>query len=158
VDLLQYLKDYIEELHLDLGDQGIEVLFSSSQTHPSYVKADRDKLKRVLSNLVNNSVKYMDKESKQIIISLLDEENTVTVQVTDNGSGISSNALPFIFERFYRVEQSRNKRTGGSGLGLAIAKQIIQGHGGSISAVSEIGEGTTVFFSLLKVKRSGEIR
>ncbi len=158
VDLLQYLKDYIEELHLDLGDQGIEVLFSSSRTHPSYVKADRDKLKRVLSNLVNNSVKYMDKESKQIIISLLDEESTVTVQVTDNGSGISSTALPFIFERFYRVEQSRNKRTGGSGLGLAIAKQIIQGHGGSISAVSEIGEGTTVFFSLLKVKRSGEIR
>jgi signal transduction histidine kinase len=100
----------------------------------------------------------MDKESKQIIISLLDEESTVTVQVTDNGSGISSTALPFIFERFYRVEQSRNKRTGGSGLGLAIAKQIIQGHGGSISAVSEIGEGTTVFFSLLKVKRSGEIR
>lgn len=72
------------------------------------------------------------------------------MQVTDNGQGIEPSALPYIFDRFYRAEQSRNSQTGGSGLGLAIAKQIIYEHGGDIWATSEIGKGTSVFFSLKK--------
>lgn len=78
------------------------------------------------------------------------------MKVKDNGSGIESDTLPYIFERFYRAEQSRNSSTGGSGLGLAIAKQIVEEHGGEIWAESKLGESTSIFFSLQKVQECGE--
>ncbi|MDQ0417791.1 signal transduction histidine kinase [Croceifilum oryzae] len=150
VELHSYLGDYIENLYLD---QGIRMEF-----HPFdqsiYVTADREKLKRVLANVISNCVKYMDKEEKNISISLYERMEDVVVQITDNGKGIEPVALPFIFERFYRAEQSRNSQTGGSGLGLAIAKQIIIEHGGEIWATSEVGKGTSICFSLKKVTRN----
>ncbi|KAB2328767.1 HAMP domain-containing protein [Cytobacillus depressus] len=149
VELDKYMRDYVEELYLDLLQQGIhiELHFLNKQI---YVIADREKLKRVLANLINNCVKYMTKDRKNISIALNERLRDVVVQVTDNGQGIEPSALPHIFERFYRAEQSRNSQTGGSGLGLAIAKQIIVEHGGEIWATSEIGKGTTLFFSLKK--------
>jgi signal transduction histidine kinase len=74
----------------------------------------------------------------------------------DNGKGIPEEALPYIFERFYRAEQSRNSSTGGSGLGLAIARQIIDGHGGFIWADSMAGEGTTIYIQLKRLMDKGE--
>ncbi|MFE4238263.1 sensor histidine kinase [Peribacillus butanolivorans] len=149
VELDKYMRDYVEELHLDLLQQGIQI-----ELHIMYklknVTADREKLKRVLANLISNCVKYTNKEKKNIAISLHEGPYDVVVQVTDNGQGIEPSALPYIFDRFYRAEQSRNSQTGGSGLGLAIAKQIIYEHGGDIWATSEIGKGTSVFFSLKK--------
>ncbi|WP_078410909.1 sensor histidine kinase [Priestia abyssalis] len=149
VELEQYVRDYVEELQLDLLQQGIQIKFHLTHK-PIYVTADREKLKRVLANLISNCVKYMNKDQKNISIDLNERLGDVVVQVTDNGQGIEPSALPHIFERFYRAEQSRNSQTGGSGLGLAIAKQIIGEHGGEIWAASEIGKGTTVFFSLKK--------
>ncbi|MFD6443406.1 sensor histidine kinase, partial [Peribacillus sp. NPDC060186] len=147
VELDKYMRDYVEELHLDLLQQGIHIDLHLMYKL-IYVTADREKLKRVLANLISNCVKYTNKEKKNIAISLHEGLYDVVVQVTDNGQGIEPSALPYIFDRFYRAEQSRNSLTGGSGLGLAIAKQIIQEHGGAIWATSEIGEGTSVFFSL----------
>jgi signal transduction histidine kinase len=98
----------------------------------------------------------MDKEEKKITVTVSSDNNKVIVKVMDNGSGIESDTLPYIFERFYRAEKSRNSSTGGSGLGLAIAKQIIEEHGGNIWAESELGEGTSIFFSLEKVEKCGE--
>ncbi|MED4452272.1 HAMP domain-containing sensor histidine kinase [Metabacillus fastidiosus] len=149
IDLAEYMKDYVEELHLDLLQEGIQIELQLASNSIS-VTADRDKLKRVLANLISNCVKYMDKETKKIIISLNEKEDDVIVQVTDNGRGIQYSALPYIFDRFYRTEQSRNSETGGSGLGLAITKQIIEEHGGHIWAASEAGKGTTISFSLKK--------
>ncbi|KKI91002.1 histidine kinase [Bacillus sp. SA1-12] len=149
VELDNYLQDYVEELTIELREQGIHLEFLPLNK-PIYVTADREKLKRVLANLMSNCVKYMNKDKKKISISLHDHLNDAVVQVTDNGQGIESSALPYIFDRFYRAEQSRNSQTGGSGLGLAIAKQIIGEHGGEIWATSEIGKGTTVCFSLKK--------
>jgi histidine kinase len=149
VRLDKYLKDYVEELHLDLLQQGIQIDLHLTNKQ-IYVTADREKLKRVLANLISNCVKYMNKDQKKIAISLHEGLFDVVVQVTDNGYGIESSALPYIFNRFYRAEQSRNSRTGGSGLGLAIAKKIIGEHEGDIWATSEIGKGTNVFFSLKK--------
>ncbi|MDQ0242901.1 histidine kinase [Bacillus fengqiuensis] len=156
VDLVQYMRDYVEELHLDLFQQGIHIGLHLIH-EPVYVTADREKLKRVLANIIGNCVKYMDKEEKHIDIYLFDGPHDVAVQVKDNGHGIEPSALPYVFDRFYRAEQSRNSRTGGSGLGLAIAKQIIKEHRGNIWAESEIGKGTSVFFSLKKVEKKGDV-
>lgn len=149
IELVQYLQDYVEELHLDLLQKGIQIkqhLISS----PIYVKADREKLKRVLANLISNGVKYMNKEEKCISIYLYEGPYDVVVQVADNGLGIEPSALPHIFNRFYRAEESRNSATGGSGLGLAITEQIIKEHEGHVWATSELGKGTRVFFTLKK--------
>lgn len=123
------MQELIEEMQMDLSEEGIEI---NLQLHssPLYVTADCEKINRVISNLIHNSVKYMDKEEKKITVTVSSDNNKVIVKVIDNGSGIESDTLPYIFERFYRAEQSRNSSTGGSGLGLAIAKQIVEEHGG----------------------------
>ncbi|MDM5227400.1 HAMP domain-containing sensor histidine kinase [Cytobacillus sp. NJ13] len=149
VELDKYMKDYTEELYLDLLQQGIHMELHLLNK-PICVKVDREKLKRVLANLMSNCVKYMNKNKKSITISLHERLGDVIVQVADNGQGIEPSALPNIFERFYRAEQSRSSETGGSGLGLAIAKKIILEHDGNIWAASEVGKGTSVFFSLKK--------
>ncbi|CAH0188381.1 Alkaline phosphatase synthesis sensor protein PhoR [Peribacillus sp. Bi96] len=149
VELDKYLRDYVEELHIDLFQKGIQIELCH-MNKPVFVTADREKLKRVLANLISNCVKYTNEEKASISITLHEGIYDVVVQVTDNGQGIEPSALPFIFDRFYRAEQSRNSLTGGSGLGLAIAKQIIQEHRGDIWATSEIGKGTSVFFTLMK--------
>lgn len=149
IELVEYLRDYVEKIHLDLNQKGIQINHHVLNK-PIYVSADREKLKRVLVNLVNNCVKYMNKDEKYISITLHEGPFDVVVEVTDNGYGIESSALPYIFNRFYRAEKSRNSRTGGSGLGLAIAKHIIEEHEGEIWATSEKAKGTSVFFSLKK--------
>ena len=116
---------------------------------------------RVMNNLIGNAVKYRgDKEQGDIVIRLTEDERMVLVAVEDNGQGIPENALPFIFERFYRADASRNSGKGGSGLGLAIAKKIIEEHGGTITAESELGKGTKIIFSLKKTEtaeKKGEL-
>ncbi|WP_459499080.1 sensor histidine kinase [Bacillus sp. C1] len=156
IELYSFMEDLIDEIRMDLSEYGINVHFQSPKYAQVYVTADREKVKRVISNLIHNSVKYMDKPEKEITVTLLEEANAVIVRVTDNGVGIDSDTLPYIFERFYRAEQSRNSSTGGSGLGLAIAKQIVEGHGGKIWAESKLGESTSIFFSLKKVQECGE--
>ncbi|HDR6388865.1 ATP-binding protein [Bacillus cereus] len=155
VELNTFMQELIEEMQMDLSEEGIEI---NLQLHssPLYVTADCEKINRVISNLIHNSVKYMDKEGKKITVTVSSDNNKVIVKVIDNGSGIESDTLPYIFERFYRAEQSRNSSTGGSGLGLAIAKQIVEEHGGEIWAESELGKGTSIFFSLEKVEECGE--
>ncbi|MFL0490414.1 MULTISPECIES: HAMP domain-containing sensor histidine kinase [Bacillus] len=155
VELNMFMQELIEEMQMDLSKEGIEI---NLQLHasPLYVTADCEKINRVISNLIHNSVKYMDKEEKKITVTVSSGQNKVIVKVMDNGSGIESDTLPYIFERFYRAEQSRNSSTGGSGLGLAIAKQIVEEHGGDIWAESKLGEGTSIFFSLKKVQECGE--
>ncbi|WP_438825675.1 sensor histidine kinase, partial [Neobacillus drentensis] len=131
IELVEYLRDYEEKLHLDLIQKGIQI-HHQPMNQPIFVTADREKIKRVLVNLINNCVKYMNKDDKYISISLHEGPYDVIVEVSDNGYGIEPSALPYIFNRFYRAEMSRNSRTGGSGLGLAISKHIIEEHGGEI--------------------------
>ncbi|GLC88806.1 sensor histidine kinase [Lysinibacillus piscis] len=149
IDLQQYMRDFVEEVNLDLVARDIQLQYRPLSSS-LYVKADRDKLRRVLTNLVNNSAKYMDKQHKQITITLYEKADEVVVEVKDNGAGIEATALPHIFDRFYRAEKSRNSETGGSGLGLAIAKQIVLGMSGTIWATSELTKGTSLFISLNK--------
>lgn len=155
VDIKGYLSDSVEELKFDLEKSNIEIELIDNIQDEIIILADREKLKRVIVNIVDNSVKYMDKESGQIQITLKGLGDFVQFEIKDNGRGISQEALPFIFDRFYRADPSRNSKTGGSGLGLAIAKKIIVGHGGKIWSESSVGIGTSIFFIIKKCSMEG---
>ncbi|WP_040206002.1 sensor histidine kinase [Neobacillus jeddahensis] len=156
MDLNAYLRDCVEELQLDPRMETIKITFPILSNQPVLVMADRDKLHRVILNIFDNSVKYMDKPDKEIRLELMDGLDVAIVSIHDNGPGIDSAALSHIFDRFYRADPSRNSETGGTGLGLAIAKQIIEGQGGRVWAESQIGEGTSMYFTLPKSKLESE--
>ncbi|MBU3098981.1 MULTISPECIES: sensor histidine kinase [Clostridium] len=150
VDVKSYLSDIIDELKFDLEESNSEIFLIGEVEDKTAIVADREKLRRVIINIVQNSVKYMDKENGKIQIILKELGGSVQFEIKDNGRGISKAALPFIFDRFYRADPSRNSRTGGNGLGLAIAKSIIEGHDGQIWAQSTVGLGTSIFFIIKK--------
>lgn len=151
VDIVRYFKDCIEELGIDMEKKGIRMELNVDLDKENViVLADREKLKRVVINIFSNSVKYMEEKEGNIRIDIKDSEDKVVIKIEDNGRGISREELPFIFDRFYRADPSRNTSKGGSGLGLAIAKQIIEAHGGNIWAESEYNKGTSIFFTLRK--------
>jgi signal transduction histidine kinase len=139
-----FLADWADEQQFELEKKGVSFDSDIRLEQEVEVLIDRDKFKRVLTNVIENSVKYMDKENKRIGLLAFAEGEAIRIEIVDNGQGIESAALPHIFERFYRAEESRNVRTGGSGLGLAIARQIMEGHSGEIVAESSKGEGTTI--------------
>ena len=147
-----YFYDCVEDNSAELEIVNMALSFESNVAENTHVLADREQLRRVINNLIGNAVKYRgDKEKGRINIHLKEEEQFVRVSVEDDGKGIAASALPYVFERFYRADTSRNSKQGGSGLGLAIAKRIIEEHGGSIWAESTEGEGTTISFTLKKV-------
>ncbi|MFT9498204.1 sensor histidine kinase [Anaerosolibacter sp.] len=113
------------------------------------ISGDEDKLSQVIVNILSNSIKY-SKKSGVITIETAEQENNVVIKIRDQGIGIPPEDLPYIFERFYRVDKSRDKATGGSGIGLTIAKEIIEAHGGTISINSKFGVGTETSIILPK--------
>lgn len=153
VDIISFLDDCIDELHYDLEEKGITIQWNQRTTAGTWVIADLEKIKRTVLNIIGNSLKYMNKPEKIICVSVQTDANWATIEIKDNGIGIPQEAIPHLFERFYRVEQSRNSSTGGSGLGLSIARQIIEGHGGTIWVQSEQGVGTSLFFTLKRTHK-----
>jgi len=150
IEIIAYLQHTTEELLLDLTKKGIQVKLNAYYDRPITVIADREKLKRVINNIIDNSAKYMDKSPGEISIDWQDKTDHITIGIKDNGQGISHEALSLIFDRFYRADPSRNSTIQGSGLGLAIARRIIEEHGGIMWAESEKGAGTSIFFTLKK--------
>jgi two-component system sensor histidine kinase ArlS len=110
---------------------------------PAYINADKQLFKQVIRILVDNSIKYTPSGEK-IIIRIVSEESSVRITVQDNGIGIAPEELPNIFERFYRSDESRARKTGGSGLGLSIAKWIVERHGGYFEVWSRLNIGTRI--------------
>ncbi|MGF7050733.1 signal transduction histidine kinase [Paenibacillus sp. DS2015] len=146
-----YVQEVIEGVKLDLEKKGVQLHYIHQEETSMLVKVDYHRLKRVFTNIIDNSVNFMDKDNKEITIRISPfelEEGYAFVEIHDNGLGIAEQDLPQLFDQFYRSDPSRNKHNGGSGLGLAIAKQIIQAHGGDIGVKSELGKGTTVYFTL----------
>lgn len=150
VDLYAFFVDFIDEMSFFLKKKNGRANLSAEKTENYIVVADREKLKRVVLNIIQNSMKYMKKVPKQLQVSLESTENEVIVEIKDNGSGIEKADIPFIFDSFYRTDASRNSETGGSGLGLSIVKKIIQAHDGSVWAKSLLDEGTSIYFTLKK--------
>jgi histidine kinase len=145
VDMKEFIKDYLDEIKDGLSEKGVQISFDAEPMNV-YVQLDRDKIIRVMENIIFNSVKYMDKDTAQIGISLYDQGEMIKVSVYDNGPGVSEEELSKIFSRFYQTDSSRS--TGGSGLGLAIASQIIEAHGGIIWAENISNKGLAVYFLL----------
>lgn len=151
INVTNYFEDCFEEVGLDLESKGIEFSYSNFVDKHVEVIADTEQMKRVINNIVGNSVKYMDKSRGRINIRVKDVGDFVQVEIEDNGKGIGGKELPYIFDRFYRTDASRNSSMGGSGIGLSIVRKIVEDHGGKIWATSKLGEGTTMYFVLRKV-------
>jgi signal transduction histidine kinase len=152
LNLNDYFEDCVDEISLDLESRGISLAYYNHVPEDTIIIADPEQLKRVINNIVGNSVKYMDTRPGRIGIFLKDEPEFVQIEIQDNGKGIAKTELQHIFDRCYRTDASRNSSKGGSGLGLSIAKKIIEEHGGKIWANSVEGEGTTMCFVLRKYK------
>jgi signal transduction histidine kinase len=145
-----YFSDCIEEVGLDLESKNIELTYVNYTPVKTQIIADAEQLKRVINNIVGNSIKYLDKPKGFINIRIKDEKDFIQVEIEDNGKGIGESDLPFIFDRFYRTDTSRNSAKGGSGIGLSIVKKIIEDHGGEIWATSKELTGTVMYFRLRK--------
>ena len=151
INVADYFGDCIDEVGLDLEARGVELGYFNYVDEDVLVIADAEQIKRVINNIIGNSLKYMDKKKGIINIRILDVGDFVQVEIEDNGKGIGQKELPYIFDRFYRTDSSRNSSTGGSGIGLSIVKKIIEDHGGKIWATSKLGIGTEIHFVLRKL-------
>lgn len=150
INISNYFGDCVEEVGLDLESKNIELNYSNLVSPDTLIIADPEQMKRVINNIIGNSVKYLDKPKGEIDIRILDELDSVRIEIEDNGKGIAAKDLPNIFERFYRTDASRNSAQGGSGIGLSIVKKIVEDHGGYIWATSKEGEGTCIHFVIRK--------
>jgi histidine kinase len=150
VDMVSYIKDCVDEISFDLDTSEVE-LTSILPEKLIYAEIDVQQIKRTIMNIVGNSIKYKKDEKLKVDIILSESKDYITVEIKDNGKGIPEESLSYIFERFYRSDVSRGTTVGGTGLGLAIAKKIIEEHKGKIWAESELGEGTSIFFSLKSI-------
>lgn len=152
INLTDYFDDCVEELTIELEAKGIRLVYDNRLSADTKIVADAEQFKRVINNITGNSVKYMEKEQGEIGIALWEDDFWVYIDIKDNGKGISREDLPYIFDRFYRTDASRNSRQGGSGIGLSIVKKIISDHGGSISAESDLGKGTTMHIMMSRYR------
>ncbi len=150
INVASYFGDCAEELGLDLESKNIEFGYYNYCDKGIVIIADAEQIKRVINNIISNSVKYLDKAQGKINIRIKDVGDFIQVEIEDNGKGIAQKDIPYIFERFYRTDSSRNSSQGGSGIGLSIVRKIIEDHGGKIWATSREGTGTIMYFVLRK--------
>ena len=150
VSARDYFEDCAEDLSMELDAKNIEFSYENFMEEDCRIIVDPEQLRRVINNIVSNSLKYMDKPRGRITMHIKDVGDFIQVELGDNGKGISGRDLPYIFDRFYRTDASRNSSKGGSGIGLSIVKKIVEEHGGNIWATSEEGAGTTMYFVVRK--------
>ena len=148
LDIEQFILLCLLESEPELERKQIKISLHNELDQKRNILIDRERMKRVIMNIFDNSHKYMNKDEGEINVHLRETIGSVIIELRDNGSGISEGDLPRIFDRFYRSDATRSK---GSGLGLAIAKQIIEGHNGRVWAVGHGTEGTSIMISLSKL-------
>lgn len=149
-DIVKLVNEIIDMLHALAEEKQIELKLAKGY-ESIYVMADKTKIEQVLVNLIKNSISYGN-ENGETVIRFNAFDTSILVEVSDNGPGIDAAELPRLFERFYRVEKSRNRHEGGTGLGLAIARTIIEAHGQAINVRSTVGIGSTFSFTLTSMK------
>ena len=149
-DIINLAQNALEMLEITASKKNIKLMLEFNDKLPLKVNADNEKIQQVLTNLVENSIKYgKENGTTELVIQEL-TENKIIVRVTDNGLGIEEKHFNRLFERFYRVDQSGSRKGGGSGLGLAIVKHIMDAHDEKIYIESEFGVGSEFSFTLEK--------
>lgn len=150
VNVDEYFSECAEEISIELEAKNITLNYFNYVDKDTVIIADPEQLKRVINNIISNSVKYIGNKKGALNIRINDDNDFIHVEIEDNGKGIATKDLPYIFDRFYRTDASRNSNQGGSGIGLAIVKKIIEVHGGKIWATSKIDTGTIMHFIIRK--------
>ena len=151
-DIIDLIENVFELLEMKASKNLISLTFNKKHQTPIWVKADKDRIQQVLSNLIVNSIKYgINKGTTELSIENL-IRNKVLIRVADNGEGINNDEIPRLFERFYRVDKSGSREQGGSGLGLSIVKHILDAHSEKIYVESQIGIGSEFSFTLEKAE------
>ncbi len=150
INFQNYVETLFEEYGMELQENNVELVSRYQAAENLMLAIDATQLRRVFNNVVGNAMKHLDKDTKAIELIVYEEKDDVIIRISDNGSGIPSDKVDFIFDRFYKGDVSRNTEVGSSGLGLSISKQIVLAHGGNIWAQSEIGKGTIIYFTLSK--------
>ena len=150
ISVADYFQDCADDIGQEMETEGIAFSYSNAVDRSVEMIADPEQLRKVINNIISNSVKYMDKDEKWIHLDVTDAGDFVQVDMADNGKGISKTDLPYIFQRFFRADSARSSTKGGSGIGLSIVKKIIEDGGGRIWASSVEGEGTTIHFVIRK--------
>ncbi|MCI6996443.1 MAG: HAMP domain-containing histidine kinase [Eubacterium sp.] len=150
IHVKDYFEDCIDDLSVELESSGVSLTYFDYLEEDAIVIADAEQLKRVINNIISNSLKYMNKPRGVINIRLRDVGDFIQIEIEDNGKGIAQKDLVNIFDRFYRTDASRNSSKGGSGIGLSIVKKIMEDHGGQVWATSKEGTGTTMYLALRK--------
>lgn len=151
IAVTDFFDDCAEDLSVELESKGVEFTYYNYVEPGVLVIADVEQIKRVVNNIVSNSLKYMgDRHPKRINLRVKDVGDFIQAEIEDNGRGIAAKDLPNIFDRFYRTDASRNSSKGGSGIGLSIVKKIMEDHGGKVWATSKENIGTVMYFVLRK--------
>lgn len=150
-DLAELISEVIESMELKAQKYNIRLLFKEKYNYPTWVNADREKIRQVFVNLIDNSFKY-GKNPGNTYIKTFELHDEILVEITDDGIGIEEKYLPRLFERFYRTDKSRSREIGGSGLGLAIVKHIIEAHQQTITVRSTENIGSTFGFTIERIR------
>ena len=150
IPVVDYFEDCAEELSRELEEEHIGFTYQNYVDDSVQMIADAEQIKRVINNIIGNSKKYSDKAETKIHMTVKDVGDFVQVEIEDNGKGIAAKDLPYIFDRFYRTDASRNSSKGGSGIGLSIVKKIMEDHGGKIWVTSKEGIGTVMYLVIRK--------
>lgn len=152
VEIAKYMEGCVEDSSDEFEREDKNIIFQNELTDRYFLSIDTDKFKRVVQNIVDNAKRNVDRETGQLKVILRETNSSVIIEFKDNGNGIKKEDLPHVFERFYRADTAREVK-GSSGLGLAIGKQIVEGLGGRIWAISEVDEGASIIISLKKVRK-----
>lgn len=147
------IREVFDSLSMEISKNNMRTAIKKGSEAPVWVYADKEKIVRVLTNLVQNSIKYKKYEGSIVASVYKTEQKKALIEISDDGIGITEQSLPRIFERFYRTDTGRSRNAGGSGLGLSICKHIIEAHGETIHARSKPGIGTTIGFTLAEAHK-----
>jgi len=149
-DIIALARETIDYMEIKAKKRKIKLKIVPTHDKQIFVYADKNRIRQVFTNLIENSIKYSSDENPKTKISFFDMDELILIEVTDNGIGVAESDLPRLFERFYRTDKGRSRGEGGTGLGLSIVKHIIEAHQQTINVRSGIGVGTTFGFTLQK--------
>jgi two-component system, OmpR family, phosphate regulon sensor histidine kinase PhoR len=141
-----FLNDVVKEMAATARQKNVAIELALDQSD-AHATGDKDRLKQVLVNLIDNAIKY-NHPGGRVVVSCRSLDGEVIISVTDTGIGIPEEHRSRIFERFYRVDKQRSRDAGGTGLGLAIVKHIVEAHGSVVKIESSVGNGSTFSFTL----------